>query len=252
MSAFDLYPPLAPGASTRVGSSFPAAQQALTRRRVVVRITETRVWVCPAGVTEVHVLLQGGGGGGAGTTSTTQGAGGGGGGALVHGPVRVVPGTAYTITIGASGAGGVGAANGTDGGTSSLIGTGLWMRALGGKGGLTTGAGVTANGTTQTSVFGHKELAGSTGGAGGNALDGSPGGATDLVPASLGGAVSGGRGGGGGGGSSAFALGAVGGDGFAAGAAGSQGSGGSGAGANASTLNGGPGGAGFAVLTYDE
>lgn len=114
--------------------------------------TSTSAWVAPAGVTLVQLIGWGGGGGGGGaaaggTGSNLQSAGGsGGGGALkVTQWVTVVPGTSYTVTIGAGGTGGAsGQNNGTDG-SQTLFGdvaTPLAKfagggRGIGGFGGLT-------------------------------------------------------------------------------------------------------------------
>lgn len=70
--------------------------------------TTSGSWICPAGITSIIVLGQGGGGGGgAGGLFPTSSIGGGGGMAtfLVPRIIEVVPGTTYTITIGAGGTG---------------------------------------------------------------------------------------------------------------------------------------------------
>lgn len=79
--------------------------------------TSSGSWVCPAGVTTVIVYGAGGGGGGSGGSggssngTACQGGGSGMGGMgnpLMVVPLAVVPGTTYTITIGAGGTGGTG------------------------------------------------------------------------------------------------------------------------------------------------
>lgn len=98
----------------------------------------TYTFTIPAGVTKIIVEVWGGGGGGGsgGTTCCAEDEGGGGGG-YAKGVYSVVPGTNYTVTVGAGGAGGVAGCvaatgAGTDGGTSSF---GLLISATGGGGG---------------------------------------------------------------------------------------------------------------------
>jgi Secretion system C-terminal sorting domain len=73
------------------------------------QFTSSGTWLCPAGVTLVTVECLGGGGGGggadaAGSTSFKGGGGGGGGAYVKKASIIVVPGTTYTITVGAGGA----------------------------------------------------------------------------------------------------------------------------------------------------
>jgi len=101
-------------------------------------------WTAPAGVTRARLVVIGGGGGGGGYNSgggTNDGGDGGSAGVAV-GNVTVVPGTTYTVTIGAGGAGGATNTNGTAGSTTSF---GALMSATGGGAGLTNGS-VGANG----------------------------------------------------------------------------------------------------------
>ena len=108
-------------------------------------------WVAPAGVTLVQLIGWGGGGGGGGgagggggTNSQSTGGSGGGGALKVIHWVSVVPGTSYTVTIGAGGTGGAsGQNNGTDGsqttfgaGASPLAKFAGGGRGIGGFGGL--------------------------------------------------------------------------------------------------------------------
>ena len=80
-------------------------------------------WTSPTGVTSIEVLVIAGGGGGG------PYGGGGAGGLIYNSAVPVIPGTAYTVTVGA---GGVGAtAPGTNGG-NSVFGS---LTAIGGGGG---------------------------------------------------------------------------------------------------------------------
>jgi len=98
--------------------------------------TASGTWTAPAGVTTIWVDAAGGGGGGGGCANTaSSNAGGGGAGAAVKASRQaVVPGTAYTVTIGAGGNGGAagGANNGATGGTTSL---GALISLTGGTGG---------------------------------------------------------------------------------------------------------------------
>ena len=79
----------------------------------------TYSWVAPANVSSISVVCVGGGGGGSGNTSMGGGAGGGGLGYLNN--IRVTPGQAITVQVGASGIGnGVSVGVGTAGGDSYL------------------------------------------------------------------------------------------------------------------------------------
>jgi hypothetical protein len=96
-------------------------------------------WTCPNTTQWVVVMLCGGGGGGAGglsgaaaTAQQSLGGGGGSGAVLVTRVFQVVPGTAYTVTVGSGGAGGS-AGNSGSNGNSSFFAT---IQALGGNGGL--------------------------------------------------------------------------------------------------------------------
>lgn len=96
--------------------------------------TASGTWTAPAGVTSVDVEVWGGGGGGGGQNRNSDGGGGGGGGAYsrVVG-IAVIPGTTYTVAVGAGGLGGTGAA-GNPGGDSYFINAATVM-AKGGAGG---------------------------------------------------------------------------------------------------------------------
>lgn len=84
-----------------------------------VFFNSTTTWTCPAGVYSVTIEEQGGGGGSGGAGSSGQnpgvGSGGGGGGSWNKYTRSVVPGTVYTITIGAAGVLGTGATSQTNG-----------------------------------------------------------------------------------------------------------------------------------------
>jgi len=112
--------------------------------------TTSGTWTAPTGVTRVRVWCIGGGGGGAFNNSCSgNGAYGGGGGTAV-GVYTVVPGTGYTVTIGAGGAGATAATNviGSAGGTTSFGGV---ISATGGVGGDTR---YSANANTGTGSSG--------------------------------------------------------------------------------------------------
>ena len=105
-------------------------------------------WTCPAGVTKVRIAGFGGGGGGgsgngSGVVSSNNGGGGGGGGGARLGEVivDVVPGTVYTVTVGAGGGPGAIATNGGDGDdgsdtTFAAPGPTVLARFKGGRGGV--------------------------------------------------------------------------------------------------------------------
>ena len=123
-------------------------------------------WTCPAGITSVKVECWGaGGGGGAATNVAGRVGGGGGGGSYVTNTIAVVPGTTYTITVGAGG---------LTPSTSAVTCYGL----SGGKSEF-SGAGV----TTITA-------SGGTGGGGGTGVTGSTSG-TPLVTGGSGGSLGG-------------------------------------------------------------
>lgn len=83
--------------------------------------TASGTWTAPAGVTSAQVILVGGGGGGGGGSQNVAGGGGAGGQVIVRN-LTVVPGTTYSVTIGAGGQGGQGAINGAADVTNTLPG----------------------------------------------------------------------------------------------------------------------------------
>ncbi len=186
----------------------------------VVSTAGTYTWLCPAGVTTIHVDCYGaGGGGGSGSFPGVGGAEGGGGGAYAgRVAVPVTPGNSYTFVVGAGGLGATALnASGSDGSDTTFTGdSGTQVIAKAGKGGAAHGGAVGAGG----------QASGSTGDTGLKFSGGD------------GGPHSGGNDGGGGGAS---------GNHLATGASGVAGPGGGGAGAN----GGGSGGAGGTPDTND-
>jgi len=105
-------------------------------------------WTCPTGVTSIEVLVVAGGGAGG------SAGGGGAGGLIYNSAFPVVPGTAYSVTVGTGGAGftGAGSANAIGvNGTNSVFGT---LTAIGGGGG---------------GAYGTSNINGASGGSGGGA-----------------------------------------------------------------------------------
>jgi len=136
-------------------ASMMAALQIVTTPKTVVQFTSgSGSWVCPPGVNVVQVECIGGGGGG--RTNGTNGAGGGGAGAYAKCNDYLVPGTAYTYSIGAGG--GIGTAGGD---TSWRGGVCLAKGGSSGTAGTAGGAGGLASGST-----GQFTVNGGTGGAG--------------------------------------------------------------------------------------
>ena len=153
--------------------------------------TGTFNWTCPAGVTSVCVVAVGGGGLGG-------GGGGGGGGLGWKNNITVVPGTVYTVVVGAPGGGGGG------GGDSYFISTAT-VKGGGGSNGIGYGGG--GAGGTYTGDGGGNGGAGSDittwggggGGAGGYSGAGGAGGNGTGASFPSGNGSNGGGGGGGGG-----------------------------------------------------
>lgn len=118
----------------------------------------TFTWVAPAGVTRVEVELWGGGGGAASSPNTADQYGGaGGGGGFSLGVYSVIPGNAYTVTVGRRGSGALTAnsnapgANGglssfgPQGGTALIYATGGTQGRVRGDGGSSGGVGTGGN-----------------------------------------------------------------------------------------------------------
>ena len=180
--------------------------------------TSSSTWTAPCNVTKVTVEAWGGGGAGGGTQGVVSGAiarsgGGGGGGGFIRSTVTVVPGTTYTITVGAGGAKVV-RGSGNNGGDSKF---GTVVTANGGKGGIigfnTSGAakygaggagglGGTVTGGTGTQLYnggaGSVGTINNSGPGGGGAGNGGSGGSATSNVEGVGGAgsIQGGYGGG--------------------------------------------------------
>jgi hypothetical protein len=161
-------------------------------------------FIAPAGVYSVSAVAVGGGGGG-GTTSADASTGGGGGGLGWKNNIPVVPGTSYTVTVGAAGVV-AGAAGGqslfinsaTVAGNGGATGTAV-TAATGGAGGTFVGDGGgnggDGGGATTSDGTGTAE-AGGGGGAGGYSGNGGKG--AGNTASFVGSAGTGGAGGGGG------------------------------------------------------
>jgi len=95
---------------------------------------DSTTWTCPSGVTSIrYLIVAGGGSGGNGS------AGGGGAGGLLTGNVAVVPGSIYTIKVGAGGAATIGQStynNGNPGANSEFVGNAVSFISVGGGGGI--------------------------------------------------------------------------------------------------------------------
>lgn len=128
----------------------------------LVVFNASTTWTAPAGVYLIYLEgVWGAGGGGGGALGFHSGGSAGGGGEWRSGFFPVVPGTAYTVTIGSGGTGGSGVtpSNGGPGGTTSFA---SFIAAVGGSGGSA------GNGVVSTTPG-----AGGTGGSGGQ--DSNPG-----------------------------------------------------------------------------
>lgn len=222
-------------------------------------------WVAPAGITSVVVACRGGGGGGgdgAGGNGSGGGAGGGGG-AFVSSTETVVPGTQYTIFIGAGGLGATTAnANGANGATSTFNTTTVMAApGDGGKGGagVLTGA---VGGRSADCVGNGQKSAGGNGGANTDSGDKGGGGGGAGGPHGAGGNASADTGGTGDitfGGTAGAAAGGIGGShvngGGGGGGGGNGGAGGkggfSGAGGGGGEVNGADGYGGSCSIEYN-
>lgn len=230
------------GTETLTNKTMAAATNSVEGTLVGVRVLTSGTTYTPtAGTTKAVVILIGGGGGGGGVSGAASSVGAGGGGAAGAVVTKyfssVSSGTAYSITIGALGAGGAntGAIGGTGGNTTITVGATTYT-AAGGTGGALMTAGTA--------------LAVSNGGAGGLGTNGdvNGGGSNGDVGIRLSGSVGisgqGGTNGYGAGGSAVAAAGAgVAGAGF--------GAGGSGGLSTANTGRAGGNGSAGAIIVYE-
>jgi len=203
----------------------------------------TSTWTCPTGVTSVQVECYGGGGAGCGVKNAIDGGAGGGGagGQYAKKQVTVVPGTDYTLVVGAGAAGSnIGGLTGGDSkfATTTVIAKGGVGAAISsfGAGSTTGGVGDTVRAGGSGAIAG-----GGYSGAGGGGAGSTSAGANGVNP--TGGAGGGGQAGSGGGSRSTGTI---------AGRPGNQ-AGGAGGGAwvdITGSAAGGDGGDGAVVLTY--
>jgi glycine rich protein len=159
----------------------------------------------------VELYCLGAGGGGAGGNSASNSGGGGGGGALAIKYQSVIPGTEYTLTIGAGGGGGGASSDGAAGGSTTFSGSGITtVIGGGGGGGVFNGAG----GVGGSAFDGDTNISGIAGGTqqSGPERGGDGGASASDWSGGLGGSGAGntgrGPGGGGGGGNTTGAAGA--------------------------------------------
>ena len=135
--------------------------------------TSSTTWKAPTGVTQILLEIVGGGGSGASYTQhrifVTGGCGGAGG--YFKGYVNVTPGTNYTLTVGAGGAGvAINGESGVDGNDGSASKFGSFVTCNGGKKGLSyyNGRSGGAGGTVSLGNNIAKTLYNITGGTGAN------------------------------------------------------------------------------------
>jgi hypothetical protein len=133
----------------------------------LISFTSTGFYTIPPGVTQIKVECWGAGGGGSTITSSGARGGGGGGGAYAAGIITVVPGDAYSVTVGTGGI------PSTAGG-ASYFGSNMVV-AAGGNGGTNNNSTGGAGGTTAASI-GSIEYAGGSGANGGGTNSGGGGG----------------------------------------------------------------------------
>ncbi|MBA3022931.1 MAG: LamG domain-containing protein [Sideroxydans sp.] len=143
---------------------------ATSAQAVTDTFTASGTWTAPAGVTSVDVeMWGGGGGGGGGEGDNSDGGGGGGGGAYSRTTtVTVVPGTTYTVTVGAAGTAGATNGTGGTGGDSWFINT-TTILAKGGTGGsapVSDAGGVAGTGGSAAAGVGAVKYSGGDGGTG--------------------------------------------------------------------------------------
>lgn len=107
--------------------------------------TASGTWTAPAGITRAMVRVWGAAGGGGGAANTSSSASGAGPGGYSAGAFAVTPGTAYPVTVGVGGLGGVGGASPLSGSTGGASSFGGFLSATGGTGGGPSNSGVNVN-----------------------------------------------------------------------------------------------------------
>lgn len=162
------------------------------------QFTANGSWVCPAGVVTAYISGAAGGGGGGGAGATGAAGGGGCGQSIIKQPFAVVPGTTYTVTVGAAGTAGTagGAGNGGNGGTSSF---GALVSLTGGSGALSPSSGSSSGGASggQGGAYGTSGISGNGGHGGGGIFGGGgPGNTSGVSVAGIGAGYGAGGGGG--------------------------------------------------------
>ena len=129
-----------------------------SRTVVAFKTVGTCTWNTPAGATDFRGLIVAGGGGGGADL-----AGGGGGGGYVEFETLTATSDVFTVTVGDGGAGSPNnATNSSNGGSSSISGTGINLIARGGAGGATLYNGVRPAGTNGGSGGGQAGYSGSS------------------------------------------------------------------------------------------
>lgn len=110
-------------------------------------ITSSTTWNTPTGITQAQVRLKGAGGSGGGGATGSTGPGGAGGAGMVATHELLALPSSLTITIGAGGAPSAAATAGTTGGDTTVVGTGISIKAQGGsKGNAASGSTAGASG----------------------------------------------------------------------------------------------------------
>jgi hypothetical protein len=150
-------------------ATFPAASGGVTQK--IQEFTSTTSWTAPSNVTTVEVFLVGGGGGGGYVNNEGSGVrhsgSGGAGGEVIRRILPVTPGTSYTVTIGAGGAGGsTSTASGGTGGNTSF---GSLLTAFGSYGGQSSNVPVGQYSFTQRGGGSNNQSSSQTSGSGGGA-----------------------------------------------------------------------------------
>jgi hypothetical protein len=138
--------------------------------------------------TAYFFIVGGGASGGGSCNSGNSSPGGGSGGGVYYNrtnPVAFTGGTAYTITVGGGGSPAARTINGSAGGTTSIVGTGVSISVAGGNGGTAPtgdGSGAAGGGAVSSGSGGGTGAVIATSGAGGNGARGAGGGVGGTGP----------------------------------------------------------------------